>query len=223
MTDSILSSSVAVRLVQDWTQGMKPTSQDDRLVRIGFRLTSAAKARGETEKKPKAVSVPKMDWTGYYGQFSDYLNACLDKLQEDTIRAKIEAGATTLSSNDYGARAMQDFLAEQASGGRLSKEMVGEWFNEELAPMALPIIVSKLGWNLDTLTENQGQKVQKVIAGLRDMVTALAGSKTHYTPEQAVKLRVYVAMPEDAMSVRLVARLDAMLKKEEEEDIMDAL
>jgi hypothetical protein len=117
---------------------------------------------------------------------------------------------------------MLALLEAREAEGRLSKDAILQWYNSEVAPTALVQVVAKLGWNVDSLSEKQEQKVMQVLKGLGDMIAALAGSRVQYSDEQKAKLRVYINMGEGRMKERLLARLD---KKEElkEEDLFDAL
>lgn len=216
-----LATAETTMLVSDLTKQSPAPGADTRRSVVRFRFTQKQKDAGEKERAPRYVDLPAMAWN--LDQFSSYLEGKLNELQDAVVRDLVERGYSTISYSDIGPDAMLAFLAAQEAGGRLSKDTIGDWFDSEVAPLALLVLVQKLGWNADTLTGNQSKKVQEVLKGLRDMVTALSGSKTYYEPEKAAKLRVYIelANEDDPMRARLLARLDAM--KKEESDLLDIL
>lgn len=201
------------------------TSQ--RLVRL-----IAKSARGTD--KPSNPNLPHSLAVSIPYVTMDEVVAAIDKLiphviglvqdtQDKIIREyRIESGADSVNQSLLSVESVIQYLDQSATGERVSKEYLTEWFDTEYKDVAIAWIHSIAGGQLDeTVAENK-------VGVMRDMIAGWASPK--YSPNipslKAQKRFIEHCVSVDSCDVRLSAigdKVASMLDKKERELNMDVL
>lgn len=194
-----------------------------RLAKIGYKKT-----KDNPNPLPSVcVSVPHIDPQAVISNINrllPYIGTMLENAQDGIIRSLYESkhGAlTTIHDADISVDACIAFLEAESTGGRLTGDFLGAWFDANMAENLTVVIADKLKFDLST--PEQEQTVAKHLNGYKGLIVSLAGNKTILQPNQIAGIRkaLEVSANDDATVSRLRAKLDAMEKKEKIEDLLE--
>lgn len=189
-----------------------------RLAKVGYKTTKKQKAKFANV----AVSVPMIDKDAKEfndaigtGKFDNIIIAALQDAQDGIIRSLYESADGSLQSvsdDEIGIDACLAFIEAEQTGGRLTKEMIAEWFDETLADNLTVTVADKLKFMGDDLTEEQQKTVAKHVQIYKDVLASLAGGKTLLQPTQikGCKTALSLDLGESEIGKKLMARLIAM-------------
>lgn len=183
-----------------------------RLVKISYRKE---KNIDGSKKDSKCVSIPKVslvDIEPYINSLKPQILELILDTQNKIIREKIDEGNNIIQDSDIDLKSCIEYLSAETSTGRLTKEFLADWFDENLEEPLLVYIANKL--NLpDDPTEEQTKQLTNAIAEFKDKISALAGGKTSYMPKLCETLkRALQLVPDDSLAVKLIKKLDAMIE-----------
>lgn len=136
-----------------------------------------------------------------------YLQDCQDKI----VRSKVDTGATDIFDTDINMSAIAEFMAEESTGGRLTKEYVSEWFKNTIEDNLMLALADKLGVG-ETPSQQQVDHINAAIGIYKDKISGLAGGKTSYPAEIADKLLKALSFAPDGDEIagKFVVRLEKM-------------
>ena len=205
--------------VLPFVAGTSKALTNQRLAKIGYKLTEKMKAEGKTALKSVCVSVPVISEIdeSQLDRLMPHIVAVLNGAQDGIIRNMYEADPSIMSigDDDISLDACIEYLETVETGGRLTIESLTEWFVLSLETKLEEFLTMHGRKSLDG--DKLTHAVNQSLAGYKGMITAMAGGKTHYDVSQRAKLTTVLAMTEDGDDVaeRLHARLTAMAKKDE--------
>ena len=213
---SISNRHSVVPFVAGETQAMA----DQRLAKVGYKSTKKTPAK----YKSIAVSVPVITSIDedQLERLLPHVVSMLENAQDGIIRSLYESSQGNLASvsdDEISIDACIGYLEAEATGGRLTKEKVEEWFTENLSDNLSVTIADKL--NFTSLTGENEKVINQHLNAYKGILASLAGGKTLLNPAQIAgcKKALELASNEDDTYKKLMARLEAMEKKPD----MDAL
>jgi len=192
-----------------------------RLIKITYKTVRKGDKAG-TKKDSMCVSVPPVadldDVT--LSAFKPYIKALREDTQDKIARDLYEAGRTEITDSDLCDTAILAWLEEEAKGNRLTKEAVIAWFDATMADTLTVAFGDKLGVS-DVPNAEQVKQIEGAIEVYRKMFAGLAGGKTSYAPNVAVKLlkAFEIVGCDDDIAKKFTARLEGM-KEEKGADLM---
>lgn len=194
----------------------KPLS-DQRLAVVSYKLTKEDKAKGLTEKSKQSVcaSIPvftaAMVTPEAVEAFKPYLVQMIQDTQDKIVREFADVGVSTVADADLSIASVLTYLDEESKGSRLTKESITEWFNASVQDMLAVAFAEKMGLS-DTPSEDDTKKLEQQLNVYREKFASLAGGKTSFPPEIAVKLikALEFAPTDDLMAQRFTSRLEKM-------------
>lgn len=199
-----------------------------RLAKVGYKSTKKNPARF----KSVAVSVPYIlsaDLTeDHQTALQPYLIQILENAQDGIIRSLYESKDGSLiqvQDSEISIDACIGFLKAESEGNRLTAELIGQWFDSELAEGLTVVLAQKLSFipaDADgevELTEAQTQVVDKHLKIHKELFGSLAGGATILAEKQIKGLKNALQYCDERNSVaeRLTKRLESMEKKTTEE------
>lgn len=192
--------------------------QGQRLARIVYR--NKADASDMDFRKSQVCSIPCIAISeltdSAIHNLKPWILEQMAGVQDKIVRARHEAGATSVHSEEVSLAACIAFLEVEQQGGRLTKEVIGAWFAEEVADVLTVALSDRLGLS-DTPTPEECKKVEQMINVYRDCFAGLAGGRTTYARDKAVKLlKVLELVPSEGLSARFATRLEKMTQSDEE-------
>lgn len=184
----------------------------DRLCKISWKQTKDMTKAGKTAHKARCVSVPKIILEVSPVCLKDALTQSMEDLQDTFIRSYLESyldqgkSPEPLSAADITPEAVSTFYAEQASGGRLSKEKITNWFADNL--------LSNLEAKFAALEGMTDEKLTKAIADYQAACVKLSSPQANFSPTIATQLKKTISenAEDDQIKKQLLAKLDAFLK-----------
>lgn len=211
--------------VVPFVSGKSVAFKDQRLAKVGYKSTTKNKAKFPSI----CVSIPPVSdnmVTENVEKLIPYIRMMIEETQDKVIRGLYEGKGGNLSSisdEEIGVDACIGYLEMETTGGRLTKEAVTDWFEENLADTLTVVLAEKLGFTGDTLTEGQTKEIGKYLAGYREVIGSLSGGKTFLQPAQIQGVRKAIGYvdPEDDIAKKLTARLNNMEKKPELAELLD--
>jgi len=213
---SISNRHSVVPFVAGETQAMA----DQRLAKVGYKSTKKTPAK----YKSIAVSVPVITSIDedQLERLLPHVVSMLENAQDGIIRSLYESSQGNLASvsdEEISIDACIGYLEAEATGGRLTKEKVEEWFTENLSDNLSVTIADKL--NFTSLTGENEKVINQHLNAYKGILASLAGGKTLLNPAQIAgcKKALELSTNEDDVYKKLMARLEAMEKKPD----MDAL
>lgn len=180
------------------------------------------------KRESKCVSLPMVQESEVRKQvavLAPYIVEYLQGVQDKIVRLRVDAGASSITSEEVSIAGCIEYLESNDESGRLTKESIGNWFDNNIAETLAVTLAERLGVS-EIPTDAESNKIMEVVSGFRDKVAALAGGKTSYEPKlcESLKRAVNMAPAGDALSVRFTARLDKMIASAKDTtNLMDLL
>lgn len=200
-----------------------------RLAKVTYKtVTDKDSALCGIKRESKCVSIPMIpasDVIGNVQVLAPYLIEYLQGVQDKIVRESIDAGSLSISMESIGISGICEWLESNNESGRLTKDSVASWFNENIAETLAVILADKLGVS-ETPTNAESAQIMKVVDTYKDKISALAGGKTSYDPKMCESLKKALSMAPDGdvLKGRFVARLDKMIAESMKGiDLMDLL
>ena len=196
-----------------FVSGKSAALHGQRLAKVGYKSTKA-----QTAKYPNVcVSVPpvdKKDIVDNVFQLTDHIRAMLETAQDGIIRSLYESadGAMIgISDDDISISACISYMEAAENGSRLTKELLGAWFDTQLSENLFIAFAEKLGFT--DITEEVVITVNRHVAAHKAMITALSGGKTSYNHKQCKGLLFDLSLcaVEDDTCGKLEKRLNKMM------------
>lgn len=205
---------------------LAPIDSTQRVAKVKFRITEAAKLRGELEKEAKAVSIPKilpLQVQEEAAALMPFVIGMLEGVQDSIIRDLVAAGKTDVRDEQISIAACMAYMQEETSnGGRMSGDDVKAWFTDTLEDKLSLAFADKLGVTATTATPEQEAKIQQIVNAYRDKLAMLASPKTRYDVVSADKMLGALQLVADEPQAALwIARINKM--KQAEGDLLLAL
>ena len=202
--------------VAPFIAGTSKALNEQRLARVGFKLTEKMKKAGQKALPSVCASVPMIDPAAievHWENLVPYVQTLLETAQDGIFRSLYVSSAGTLSSiadEELSIPACIAFMEAQRAD--LSAETVGTWFDSELTDALTVIVADKLGFTLET--PEQESTVAKHVRIHRDVLCMIAGRSVILQPKQAAGIRNMLKIaPEDAMNARITAKMNELERK----------
>ncbi len=189
-------------------------SEGKRLAVVRYKNTKKQKAQFSNV----CVQVPAaVAGESDYAQLHGHILAMITAAQDGIIRSLHESGKNMVSDSQLSISAVREYLDSEAESGRLSKDDVIAWFAESVQDTLSVALADKLGIS-DTPTQAETDRITAMIAVYREKFASLAGGKTQFSVENAVKLQraLEVSGADDELAVRFTARLTKMQQIEQD-------
>lgn len=150
-----------------------------------------------------------------------HLISYLHSVQDKMVREILDSGNNVVSigTNDVSIAAICEYLEGSDESGRLTKEVIGSWFDSAVSENLALLLAEKLGVSAEP-TDAENAKVMEVVSAFKGKIAALAGGKTSYEPKVCKSLLNALSLVEasdDVMVVRFTARLNKMITDAEKE------
>jgi hypothetical protein len=180
------------------------------------------------KRESKCVSIPliaHVDVISNAQALAPYVAEYLQSVQDKIVRERIDAGCKTITQEEISITAIMEWLDTNNESGRLTKDTVAAWFDENIADSLALVLADKLGVS-ETPTNAENAQVMKVLGTFKDKVSSLAGGKTMYEPKlcESLKKCIELAPAGDALASKFTARLDKMiLASKVDVDMLDLL
>ncbi len=211
-----------------FTAGESKPAAGQRLAKVGYQKTEALTKAGEVAPPSVCVSVPQVDpaqITANIDRLLPYIGTMIENAQDGIVRSLYESAGHTLiavDDADISVSACISYLAAEAAGDRLKKEVIEQWFDSEVAENLTVFLAEKLGFT--ELTAENMKVVDKHVGIYRALISSLAGGKTILETKQinGCKKAIQLAASADRIAQRLTNRLIAMEQpKKKIEEFLD--
>jgi hypothetical protein len=182
------------------------------------------------KKESKCVSIPKVT-----GVTPDELQAMIPQVlelitttQNKIIRELVDAGKSFVSDEDISVAKCIAYMQEVGTSEnsvRLTKDTLGEWFNSKLADSLTLLLADKFGIG-DTMSAEQEMMLTATVNAFKSKIVGIANPNTKYAEKEVGSIKNAIAASndsEDPIVGKLVERLDKMLIKVEEINLIDVL
>ena len=165
-----------------FTAGESKPQSGQRLAKIGYKQTEAMTKKGEVAPLSVCASVPQVsvdDVRANIDRLLPYIGTMIENAQDGIIRSLYESAGHTLiavDDADISVSACIGYLAAEAAGDRLKKDVIEQWFDSEVKENLTVFLAEKLGFS--ELTPENCKVVDKHVATYRGLISSLAGGKT---------------------------------------------
>lgn len=212
--------------------GKNKPHADHRLCVTTFKSQSKFTDKDSPEfdpnyKRPDArcVSIPAVKITATPVLLQDALQQAFEDMQDAVIRdiivAAIEEDKKLIQIHDdqVSFEAVAKFAAENAASGKLTKDGIEGWFDEELAD----VLTLKLANTMklpDNATPEQNKKLADAVTSYKTVFLTLAAPKAGISPKIAKQLKSVVELcenKENRMFKVLHGKITAHLEQKEPE------
>lgn len=186
-----------------------------RLAKVTYKtITDKDNPLFNVKRESKCVSVPLVTSTQVSENLivlTPHIIEYLHSVQDKMIREKIDAGSNHISNDDISIASMVEWLDANNESGRLTKETVAKWFDENVGDMLAVVLAEKLGVSA-TPSDAESKQIMAVVGTFKDKVSSLAGGKTSYEPKMCDSLIkcLELAPAGDALASRFMVRLNKM-------------
>lgn len=227
---SLITGATGAHLVTRFDSAKSAPLGGQRLAKIRYKTTEKQAAKFPSV----CVSVPFLtneEIEPMIPQLMEHLRTLLETAQDGVIRQTYEAQdgkLSAISDSDISVAKCIEFLEQESTGSRLTKEYIDSWFTSSVEEYLTVIIGQKLGFISESaegeveLTPEQEMVISRHVAGYKGMYSALAGGKTSYSVKQAQSLiRVLELVDTDPVQSKLLARLNGMMVKPKMEELLE--
>lgn len=207
--------SMEAHSVVSYEAGKTKAFAGQRLAKVTYKTDKETGVK----KDSKAVSLPLVaveEISSNLVALTPYIAEYLQGVQDKIVRERIDGGASSISAADVSVEGIIAHLELEdtgsGTGGRLTKEIVGAWFDSEVSDSLALVLAEKLGVS-SVPTDAESAQILRVVDTFREKVAALAGGKTSYPAALAssIKKCIDLAPAGDSIAVRFNARLDKMI------------
>lgn len=196
-----------------------------RLVKV---LYKTPKNSTEEKRQSVCVSIPQMNESLSDVQLvrlMPHIQNMLETVQDGICKDAHENKALAVTDAMLSVDAIIEYLDTEILGDRLTKEKVEAWFVDSGLRDSLAVaFANKLGIS-DAPTQAEEKKLNQALAVYADKFASMAGGKTSFAPDVAIKLQAALSVidPVDAGTIgtRFATRLDKMIAAKD--DMMLAL
>lgn len=220
-----MSHFPTAHLVNKFIAGQSQSLTGQRLAKIGYKSSPKSPAKFPSV----CVSVPTIDRDDMLGNIEalvPHIRNMLAAAQDGIIRSLYESSGGTLTQvndSEIGVQECIGFLNAEASGGRLTKEIIEAWFGSSVFDYLFVIIGEKLRYDMEEeLTLEQEATIKKHVNGYRDLFSSLAGGKTILQNNQITSLGKVLELVDDTeIGDKLKGRLAQMVNKPKIEELLE--
>lgn len=196
--------------------GKESALSGQRLVTVTFKTDK------ETGIKPesKCVSVPLV--ADSFGQeildnwnlVEKHIHGFFADVQDKIIREAVTEGKTQVHENEIGLFSCLDFLSSVSSGGRLSKEILSNWFSEEVEPVLATVLCEKLGVQNSAPDSRQEKIITQTLKRFEQWIISLSGTKTLFGNDTILQLeKCFSLVSSSPLLDKLTGKLEEMKKQ----------
>lgn len=221
--ETIMSHFTGAHLINSFVAGKSEPLSGQRLAKIGYKSSK----KQEAKFKSVCVSVPFVSEemiTGNINRLIPYVREMIGSAQDGIIRSLYESSGglrSSVSDEEISIDSVIGYLEAESTGGRLTKEFLESWFDENMRENLTVVIADKLGF--EELNDMQMETIGKHLAGYKGLISSLSGGKTFLQDNQCKGLikALEVSSVEDDTSKKLVARINGMLNKPKIEELLE--
>ena len=157
-------------------------------------------------------------------ELKPFVRSFLESKQDEVIKAIHLREVKEVSLDSINMNAIISHLKASQVSARVNKEMIASWFDSSISDILAVRLAEKLGVS-ETPTEADADKIDMFLNVYKSRLSGLASNLTSYLPEEAEKLlkAVEVVEVKDAISMKLVERLDKMINPASSEELLSLL
>jgi len=209
--------------VNAFVTGTSKPLHGQRLSKVGYKSTKQNPAKYPSICVSVPV-IPSNEIISNVDKIVPYVRSMLESAQDGIIRSLYESSGgmlTSIGDDELNIGAILGFLSAEASGDRLTKEGLEEWFKVTMADSLIVVFAEKLGFDLST--PEQEVVVMKHVDVYKDMISSLSGGKTMLGMDKISNIRKAFSLcglDDEPMVEKLNARLDNIEKKGKEQELM---
>lgn len=199
--------------IKPYTIGVTKPFSGQRLATVTYKTDK------DTGIKPESVcvSIPAVtegDVVDKIEQFIPHIIALVERTQDKIIRTMHESKSSVVGDNDISVTSVLEFLAEESTGGRITKDIANAWFDSVIADPLAIALASRLGVSEEP-TQEQSNKIEVMLKDFKENISALSAGNTKHSPDICVVLKKAIAFApqDDVLASKFNARLDVMMKK----------
>ena len=222
-----MSAISGFHTVVPYTGKNKPADDLQRLSVLTFK-TPKDKKEDPTYVRPAAccVSIPILRVHTTPSQIELALQQAFEGLQDALIRdvvvRKLEANESIINLHDdqIGFEAIAKWAAENATSGKLTKEAIFDWFDENLADVLTLRLADKMVPQGSTATPEQEKKLAAAVTNYRSTFAAFSAPKAGLSKKVAAQLQKVLALAEDLehrVVKSLASKLELVLSEDDPE------
>lgn len=205
--------------VQSYVVGKTKPLDGQRLSKVTYKVDKVTGIKPES----KCVSIPVLAWSDVEPKLDALKGAILGmvmKEQDSIVRGLVEAGKDSIQQDSISMDAVVTYMLE--SSGRLTGEVIREWFGDSIKDSLLLAFASKLGIAEDQApTAEQESKLNKILKGYEDSFAKLASGAASFNDIQRENmLKALQFADEDDL---LASKFTERLSKKSDDDLLMAL
>lgn len=191
--------------------GSSKALSGQRLIRV---LYKPSKTNKEQKYPSVCVSVPAIKEplpSDVIIKLNPYILEMVNKAQDGIVKSLYESAGgklTSVGDEEISFDKICEYLENEMTGGRLTKEFLYSWFDENIRDNLLVVICEKMG-----VSDVDDPKALKSVNGYREMIASLSGGNVSFNEGQIKALikALEIASIEDDTSKKLGTRLNKML------------
>jgi hypothetical protein len=218
-------------IVNRFVSGESKPLAEQRLAKVGYKLTAEMKKNGATPLPSICVSVPELNPQAVLArvnQFLPYLASVIETAQDGIIRSMYESSGGQLqgvNDEDISMDAVLSFLAASEAGTRLSNESIAAWFDSGVADSLYVVIADKIGYSGE-LTEEQESTLQKHVKAYKGICQILASkgltlASVSLAQRNAIKVCLKLDTSGSTIAQKLADKLAELEKAPKIEEILE--
>lgn len=208
--------------VVEFKSGKSAAFTGQRLLRV---LYKPDRKTGKMKYPSVCVSVPKIQEplsAEILQRLNPYIVGMLEETQDKIVKSLYESKEgklSNISDEDIDMNAIIGFLENEYSGGRLTKEFLISWFNENVQDNLSVTIAEKMG--LQNPDDKDWEKINKAVNGYREMISSLSAGAVVYSAGQCSALIqcLEIAGVDDDVNKKLTLRLNKMMNPTKSEEL----
>ncbi len=197
--------------VVPFVSGSSKAFNDQRLAKVGYKLTKAMKAKGETTLTPVCASIPRIDSVAvevFSTELMPHLIELLERAQDGIFRSLYESSGgnrTSISDEELSIPACIGYLEAESTGSRISKESVEAFFNAAVRDNLTVVFSEKLELSIDD------PAIQVHVQNHLAVMQMIAGKNVILTDVQKKAIRnvLKIADSEHPMFEKIEAKMDS--------------
>lgn len=148
-------------------------------------------------------------------RLAPYLVGYLQSVEDKMINADHRKGALSVYTDGLTLDKIVEHIESTEAGSRLNKEMLTLWFTDHVANKLGDLFAAKLGFDPETISDDEMQKLIKIVQAYQVKFEALASPKVSVKPEDCAAMIKVIDQCEVAgtsIGSKLKIKLDTLSK-----------
>jgi len=178
----------------------------------GKRMNENSFVRIPTKHLSEAIIINKIT------ELAPFVLSYFQDIEDSIIKESHKKGSLQVFLGGLNLEQITDFLEAKGAGGRLNKERIEQWFDDEVSESLTMLFAEKMGLD-ENSDDSKYIRLQVIVNSYKGKFAGLSSPKCYYPEadcEAMIKVITSCELEDSLLGARFITRLKAMNNKEDD-------